>query len=878
MNDMKAYHLHRDPLPANVGNKAKALQFLRQNGIAVPNGYVLDSSFLNGLLRENGRLEEFRALCSGDVVINRCRKLQSMILSLQFSDEQRRQAEEITEEFGHDLIVRSSSENEDSAESSMAGMYESIGGIHTADALCKAVLECFSSAYSQGLLNISGRFDENMSLIIQEYVPAVCAGIAFTVDPVQGRENTVCINYGEDVSRLTDGSAKGHVLYLDKTEPEFPEDLPRPALFRSLYETLKRAETLFQYPIDCEWCFTENGVMMIQTRPVTSIQPKRYPDVIDLDRIADLNGVELGRLRVANDKWFAKKYYVRKQCKDRGIPVYAARYILLSDDPQQRRKAVAEAASAFVSAYIEAYDGTDYTVMRTEELSAFCEECYARSGAGYLRVCEYWVGLSCGYAAVTADSHVYIETVKGSFYGMWVGGLKPSCYALSAENCVISRQEAEMPFYYALSPDTLKYEKNEPPVPVLHTLSDEALQEIAALSRTLCLSLGNVNVEWLATPEGIRIFDLSEGNQTLTGQDCTANVLSRGNAEGTAAFADDISVLCGLFDNALNDIDVVPTKKYMETVESDACENAVRQLLRGQEKPIVIADFPDRALAVLCGHVSGFIFRRGAMLCHLSIILREKQIPAVICPEICDLVKQGETLSICGDRVIVSRPAKKGRKIILEGTCCVGKSTVLNYLRETNKFQIMDENIVMADFPNRDIKSEQDSLERDMYFLNLDIRKWAAISDLQTRGDVIVERCSLGTLAITYSSADYHGNLSEMCRTVLNQIDRHAVPVPDAFVYLTKPYDLLKQHYMKDHHGVRIEHWNHLEAFETQDRFLKQYFAQQTAVPVLHLENLGAEEVSVQIQDFLEQLEKSSSEPDRLLFEKELRAFLCQFV
>lgn len=878
MNDMKAYHLHGDQLPVHVGNKARALQFLRQNGISVPNGYVLDSSFLTDLLSENNKLEEFQELCSESVMINRCRKLQNMILSLRFSDQQRRQAEEIAAEFGHNLIVRSSSENEDSAESSMAGMYESIGDIHTADALCKAVLECFSSAYSQGLLNISGKFDENMSLIIQEFVPAVCAGIAFTVDPLQERENTVCINYGENVSRLTDGSAKGQVLFLDKTEPVFPADLPFPAMFRCLYETLKKAETLFQYPVDCEWCFTENEVMLIQARPVTSIQPKRYPDVIDLDRIADLNGVGLGRLRVANDKWFAKKYYVRKQCKDRAIPVYAARYILLSDNPEQRVKAVAEAAPAFRSAYIEAYDGTDYTVMRTDELSAFCEECYARSGAGYLRVCEYWVGLSCGYATVTADSHVYIETVKGSFYGMWVGGLKPSSYTLSAENCVIKRQEAEMPFYYALSPETLKYEKNELQVPVLHTLSDDELKEIAELSRILCQSLGNVNVEWLVTPEGIRIFDLSEGNQTLTGQDCTANVLSRGNAEGTAAFADDISVLTDLFDNALNDIDVVPTKKYMETVGSDACENAVRQLLGGQEKPIVIADFPDRALAVLCDHVSGFIFRRGAMLCHLSIILREKQIPAVVCPEICEYVRQGEPVSICGDRVIVSRRAKKGRKIILEGTCCVGKSTILNYLRKTNKYQIMDENIVMADFPNRDICSEQDSLERDMYFLNLDISKWAAISDMQTQGDVIVERCSLGTLAITYSSAQYHGNLSQMCKAVLNQIDSHTVPVPDAFVYLTKPYDLLKQHYMKDHHGVRIEHWNHLEAFETQDRFLKQYFEQQTAIPVLHLENLGAEDAALKIQEFLDQLENRSSEPDRQLFEKELRAFICQFV
>ena len=129
MNNLKAYHLHGAQLPEHVGNKAKALQFLCRNGIAVPNGYVLDSSFLTELLRENGKLDKFRSLCSGEVVMNRCRKLRNIILSLRFSEEQRRQAAEIAAEFRHNLIVRSSSENEDSTKSSMAGMYESIGGI-----------------------------------------------------------------------------------------------------------------------------------------------------------------------------------------------------------------------------------------------------------------------------------------------------------------------------------------------------------------------------------------------------------------------------------------------------------------------------------------------------------------------------------------------------------------------------------------------------------------------------------------------------------------------------------------------------------------------------------------------------------------------------
>lgn len=46
---------------------------------------------------------------------------------------------EILKEFGGKMIVRSSSENEDNPECSMAGMYLSIGGISDVDA-CRLVL------------------------------------------------------------------------------------------------------------------------------------------------------------------------------------------------------------------------------------------------------------------------------------------------------------------------------------------------------------------------------------------------------------------------------------------------------------------------------------------------------------------------------------------------------------------------------------------------------------------------------------------------------------------------------------------------------------------------------------------------------------------
>lgn len=877
MTDIRAISLRGAQPCGEVGNKAASLRALWNGGVRIPRGYVLTSGFLRELLEANGRSGEFAGICSEPVVINRCKKLKDIIMSLAFPAETLRQAQETLDELGGRVIVRSSSVNEDSADSSMAGMYLSIGGADNVEKLTKAVLECFAAAYSQAILSITGGFDEDMALIIQEYIPSDCSGIAFTADPVEHDSGVLVINYGDDVSALTDGSAGGKVLRLDKSAPVIPNDICWRECFAELCEMLGRAEELFGYPLDCEWVFSGGAVWLIQARPITTAAKRELREIIDLDDVSQLNGAELGRLSAANDKWFAKKYYVRRTCIERGIPVYAARYIWLSDDPQQRSRAAALAAECFTTELCEAYDGKEYTVFKTRELAQMCERSYAAAGGGYIRVCEYWVADHCGYATVTADSSVYIETVKGSFYGMWVGGLMPSFYEVAPDGALKRSSENEMPFYYRLSPHTFKYERFDPEKPVLHALSAQELADINRLCRQLRSGLGDVNIEWLATADGIRVFDLSEGGASLVGEDCMANVLSRGQAQGRLVFAHDISALEGLFDNVINDIDVVPTEKYSATLESDACRAAVMAITGGTDKPIVVADFPDRALAVLCGDVSGFIFRRGAVLCHLSIILREKNIPAVVCPEIDKLASQGDEASLIGGRLIVSHK-KRGSRIIIEGTCCAGKTTIINILRKNGAYDIIDENISVSDYPVRDISSMESSLERDMYFLGMDMSKWKLITQKAQEGCVLVERCSLGTLSITYSSSEYGANLPSMCSALLEKLQLGEVPVPDAFVYITKRRELLEKHFAQDKRSARISHWNSVDAFIRQDEFLRKYFSRQTAVPLLIIENEGAEQAAAQLDEFAQNISASAARPNRELFYKELREFLLEYV
>lgn len=58
----------------------------------------------------------------------------------------------------------------------------------------------------------------------------------------------------------------------------------------------------------------------------------------------------------------------------------------------------------------------------------------------------------------------------------------------------------------------------------------------------------------------------------------------------------------------------------------------IRQADTCDEPPIVVARRPYAALSVLIGHVAGFVFEDGSLLCHLGILLREAGIPAVLDP------------------------------------------------------------------------------------------------------------------------------------------------------------------------------------------------------------------------------------------------------
>lgn len=161
------------------------------------------------------------------------------------------------------LIVRSSAKNEDTAASSNAGKFLSIGNVRGEQELLSAVKQVAAAM---------GENEENQ-IFIQPYLEDVeMSGVAFTVDPNTGG-NYYVINYDDktgSTSSVTDGTGNQlEMLYHFKASP-FP---PKAPLDRVI-SLCKELESIFKSPcLDLEFAFSKGTLYLFQVRPLILRKP-----------------------------------------------------------------------------------------------------------------------------------------------------------------------------------------------------------------------------------------------------------------------------------------------------------------------------------------------------------------------------------------------------------------------------------------------------------------------------------------------------------------------------------------------------------------------------------------------------------------------------
>lgn len=179
--------------PEQVGGKGKQLGLLRHYGLPVPDFFVIPSAWS----RQRGgafppALQDL---------------LQAELAARGWLDTP--------------LAVRSSAVGEDAAAASFAGIFLSRLNVCGISALAAAVGEVWASLDSPTAAAYRERLDIGgepaMAVVVMPLLPAVASGIAFTCDPVGGREDRIVVqaNWGLGESLVGGGAAGDEYLFAE---------------------------------------------------------------------------------------------------------------------------------------------------------------------------------------------------------------------------------------------------------------------------------------------------------------------------------------------------------------------------------------------------------------------------------------------------------------------------------------------------------------------------------------------------------------------------------------------------------------------------------------------------------------------------------------
>ena len=193
------------------------------------------------------------------------------------------------------LAVRSSATAEDLAEASFAGQYLTVTGVSSINGLHDAVRRCWASLWLPPARAYRRRHHLSehhvaMAVIVQAMVDPQWSGVAFTRDP-QSEGHLMRI---EAVPGLGEDLVSGRVTPADfLVRRDTLEIIPAPGashlgFIEDLARLSLRIEQTIGKPQDIEWAVTEEGITLLQVRPITEpARPLGTDDGLDTPEPAD---------------------------------------------------------------------------------------------------------------------------------------------------------------------------------------------------------------------------------------------------------------------------------------------------------------------------------------------------------------------------------------------------------------------------------------------------------------------------------------------------------------------------------------------------------------------------------------------------------------
>lgn len=327
-------------MKSEVGGKAASLGEMTGAGLPVPPGFAICTSAYRRARDESDLDAQMARILHGmdvndtDDVSARCEQIRQIIRTMPIPEGIELQIRgaylELSARCGTTdvpVAVRSSATSEDSPDASFAGEHDTYLWVRGADAVVDAVRRCWASLFTDRATcyRVEMGYDHRsveMCVVVQKMVRPKAAGVAFTLNPVDGDRSQVAIDsawgFGEAV---VSGEVTPDNFLVDKVvkeigrrvvsvkECEFrlsdndtvekvaldPERAAAPSLtddeIKAIATLARTAERYYGCPQDIEWAVDGDladghNVILLQARPET-VWSKKTPAASPVTRSGD---------------------------------------------------------------------------------------------------------------------------------------------------------------------------------------------------------------------------------------------------------------------------------------------------------------------------------------------------------------------------------------------------------------------------------------------------------------------------------------------------------------------------------------------------------------------------------------------------------------
>lgn len=309
---------------ASTGGKGANLARLLGEGFPVPEGVCVTTAVYGRLVDGDETASLIAALEGADPgedgeLREAAARVRDRIRNRPIPVEVRDALEEFLE-VGEPYVVRSSATAEDLPSASFAGQHGTVLDVSGLEAVLDAVSECMASlftdrAVSYRVNNAIDHGDVAMAVVVQRMVDADVSGVLFTADPLTGKRTVASV---DAVTGLGDAAVSGtvtadnarvdrktgEILEYRTGDTEAGSDVERTVTdatsatrtgdteagsdgdddrvlsddqVLALVSYGERIEEVFGTPQDVEWSLVEDEVVVLQSRPITSLFPVPTP-------------------------------------------------------------------------------------------------------------------------------------------------------------------------------------------------------------------------------------------------------------------------------------------------------------------------------------------------------------------------------------------------------------------------------------------------------------------------------------------------------------------------------------------------------------------------------------------------------------------------